>query len=263
MLAYENIKLELPEGDGVAVLTVDRPKALNALNSKTLSEIEQAVDALSVMKNVRALIVTGAGEKAFVAGADISEMVDLGPEGGRRFSQLGHRAFHAIEALPFPAIAAVNGFALGGGLELALACDFIYASENAKLGVPETTLGVITGFGGSQRLARLLGKARAKELLFTAARIDAQKAKEIGLVLEVLPADQLMAHCRAVAEKIAANGPLAVAQAKKVIEFGADADLRAANELEQQAFGLLFGTDDLKEGMRAFLEKRKATFKGA
>jgi enoyl-CoA hydratase len=263
MLAWENLKLQLPEGGGTAVLTVDRPKALNALNSKTLSEIENAVDQIASAKGVRVLIVTGGGDKAFVAGADISEMVGLGPEGGRRFSQLGHRAFAALEALPIPTIAAVNGFALGGGLELALACDFIYASEKAKLGLPETSLGVITGFGGSQRLTRLVGRARAKELLFTADRIDAHKAKEYGLVLEVLPPDQLMPHCLSVAERIAQNGPLAVAQAKRVIEWGADADLRAANELEQQGFGLLFGTEDLQEGMRAFLEKRKASFRGA
>jgi enoyl-CoA hydratase len=261
MLTYENIKLEITET--FAVLTVDRPKALNALNTKTFLEMEHALDELSMQKGVRALIVTGGGEKAFVAGADISEMADLHAEGGRRFSALGHRIMATLEALPFPTIAAVNGFALGGGLELALACDLIYASEKAQLGLPEVGLGVIPGFGGTQRLTRLLGRARAKEMLFTATRVDAAKAKEYGLVLDVLPADGLMAHCREVAEKIAKAGPLAVAEAKRIVEWGADQDLRAANALEQQAFGLLFGTEDQKEGMKAFVEKRKPAFKGA
>ena len=261
MLTYENIKVEIEETH--AILTIDRPKALNALNTKTFLEMEHALDQLASQKGIRALIITGGGEKAFVAGADISEMAELAAEGGRRFAELGHRIMATLEALPFPTIAAVNGFALGGGLELALACDFIYASEKAQLGLPETGLGVIPGFGGTQRLTRLVGKARAKEMLFTAARIDAAKAKEYGLVLEVLPADQLQTHCRDVAQKIARNGPLAVAEAKRIVEWGADQDLRAANALEQQAFGLMFGTEDQKEGMKAFIEKRKPNFRGA
>ncbi len=257
-MAYENIRLETE--DAIALLTIDRPKALNALNSKTLQEIGAAISSLP--PTVRALIVTGGGDKAFVAGADIAEMVSITAAPARELSALGHRVFHALEQLPIPTIAAVNGFALGGGLELALACDLIYASEKAKLGIPEASLGVIPGFGGTQRLTRLVGKMRAKELAFTGERLDAAKAKEIGLVLEVLPADQLLAHCKAVAGKILKNGPLAVSQAKRVIEFGADQDLRAANELERQGFAVLFGSEDQKEGMKAFLEKRTAAFTG-
>lgn len=257
-MAYENIRLETE--DGIAILTIDRPKALNALNSKTLQEIESALNSLPA--TARALIVTGGGDKAFVAGADIAEMASISAAQAREFAALGHRAFLALEQLPIPTIAAVNGFALGGGCELALACDLIYASEKAKLGLPEVSLGVIPGFGGTQRLTRVVGKMRAKELVFTGERLDAAKAKEIGLVLEVLPADQLLAHCKAVAGKILKNGPLAVSQAKRVIEFGADQDLRAANELERQGFAVLFGSEDQKEGMKAFLEKRPAAFTG-
>ena len=259
-VAYHNLRLEVQ--DGIAEITLDRPKALNALNTPTLSELEQALQVVAGDQRVRVLIITGAGEKAFVAGGDISEMAELQPEGARKFAALGHRVFLALESLPQATIAAVNGFALGGGCELALACDLIYASEKAKLGQPEVNLGVIPGFGGTQRLTRLVGKARAKELIFTGEMIDAAKAKEIGLVLEVLPPDRLLPHCREVAQRIASKGPLAVAQAKRAIEFGADADLRSAMELERQAFGLLFGTADQKEGMRAFVEKRKASFRG-
>ena len=258
---YENLKLEI-EG-AVATLTIDRPKALNALNSRTLAELEQALEEVSTNKALRALIVTGGGEKAFVAGADIAEMAELTSEQARHFAALGHRIMLTLESLSVPTIAAVNGFALGGGCELALACDLIYASEKAKMGLPEVGLAVIPGFGGTQRLTRLVGKARAKELIFTGDPVDAQKAKEMGLVLDVLPADKLMEHCRAITQKIATRGPVAVAQAKRVIEFGADADLRAAAEMERQAFAVLFNTQDQREGMKAFLEKRKPEYKGA
>ena len=257
-MAYENIRLETE--DAIAILTIDRPKALNALNSKTLQELESALNSLPT--TVRALIITGGGDKAFVAGADISEMASISAAQAREFAVLGHRAFNTLEQLPIPTIAAVNGFALGGGCELALACDLIYASEKAKLGLPEVSLGVIPGFGGTQRLTRVVGKMRAKELVFTGERLDAAKAKEIGLVLDVVPADQLLAHCKAVAGKMLKNGPLAISQAKRVIEFGADQDLRAANELERQGFAVLFGSEDQKEGMKAFLEKRPAGFTG-
>ncbi|ABF89228.1 3-hydroxybutyryl-CoA dehydratase [Myxococcus xanthus DK 1622] len=257
-MAYENIRLE-QEG-AIATLFIDRPKALNALNTKTLQELESALKSLPA--DVRVLIVTGGGEKAFVAGADIAEMAALTDAQAQEFGALGHRVMAALEALPIPTIAAVNGFALGGGSELALACDFIYASEKAKLGLPEVGLGVIPGFGGTQRLTRVVGRARAKELIFTGDRIDAAKAKEIGMVLEVLPADGLLAHCRAVAEKIVKNSPLAISKAKQVIEAGADQDLRAANDIERKAFGDLFGSEDQREGMKAFLEKRPATFTG-
>lgn len=257
-MSYDNIRLEV---DGaIATLTLDRPKALNALNSKTFLEMESALSSLP--PQARALIVTGAGEKAFVAGADIAEMANISAPQAREFSALGHRVFLQLESLPIPTIAAVNGFALGGGLELALACDLIYASEKARLGMPEVKLGLIPGFGGTQRLARLLGKMRAKELMFTADQLDAARAKEVGLVLEVLPPERLLAHCREVAEKILQNGPLAVSQAKRVVEYGVDQDLRAACELEKQGFAALFGSEDMREGVKAFLEKRKAAFTG-
>ncbi|KFE70067.1 enoyl-CoA hydratase-related protein [Hyalangium minutum] len=257
-MAYENIKLET-QGP-ISTLTIDRPKALNALNSKTLQEIESALQSLG--PDTRVLIVTGGGEKAFVAGADISEMSSISAAQAREFAALGHRVFLALESLPFPTIAAVNGFALGGGCELALACDLIYASEKAKMGLPEVSLGVIPGFGGTQRLARLVGKMRAKELIFSGSHVTAAQAKEYGMVLDVLPPEKLMEHCQGVAAKILKNGPLAISQAKRVIEFGADQDLRAANELERQGFAVLFGSEDQREGMKAFLEKRPASFMG-
>lgn len=261
MTTLEFVKLQF---DGpVATLTVDRPKSLNALNSQTLRELELAVGQVATHTDARALIVTGAGEKAFVAGADIVEMQAFSPAKALAMSQLGHRAMAALEALSIPTIAAVNGFALGGGLELALACDLIYASEKAKFGLPEVTLAVIPGFGGTQRLTRLVGRARAKELIFSGEMIDAARAKEIGLALDVLPVDRLMPHCLEVAQKIAMRGPLAIAQAKRVIEAGADMALKDANEIERQAFGLLFGTDDQKEGMKAFVDRRPAAFKNS
>ncbi len=262
MPSYETLSVER-EG-AVAILTLNRPKALNAINSQLLRELSAALSQLADPgQGVRALIVTGAGEKAFVAGADIVEMAPLGAWAGQQFSALGHATFAQLEALPFATIAAINGFALGGGLELAMACDLLYAADSAKLGQPEVNLGAVPGFGGSQRLTRLVGKGRAKELIFTADRIDAQKALAIGLVLEVLPREGLLAHCKAVAKKIAEKGPLAVAMSKRLIERGADLPLGAANESEAQMFGLVFDTDDRREGMRAFLEKRPAVFKGS
>ena len=259
-MAYENIRLEF-EGE-IAILTIDRPKALNAFNTKALQETELALRFLAHNTQLRALIVTGGGEKAFVAGADIAEMANFTPAEARDFAGVGHRVFHQMETLSIPTIAAVNGFALGGGCELALCCDLIYASEKAKFGLPEVGLGVIPGFGGTQRLTRSVGRTRAKELIFTGDIIDASKARDIGLVLEVLPPDKLMAHCRTVAQKMATKGPLAIAQAKRVIEYGADGDLRSANELERQGFSMLFGSEDQREGMKAFLEKRQPSFKG-
>lgn len=251
------------EKDGaVAVVTIDRPKALNALNVQTLRELDQAIAEVAHDKALRAVIVTGAGDKAFVAGADIGEMATYSTAAALMFAQLGHRVFASLETLHVPTIAAVNGFALGGGCELALSCDLIYASDKAKLGLPEVTLAVIPGFGGTQRLTRLVGKSRAKELIFTGDMIDAAKAKEIGLVLDVIPAADLIAHCKKIAATIAKRGPIAVAQAKRVIEHGADLPLKDANELERQAFALLYGTSDQREGAQAFLAKRPAEFKG-
>ncbi len=257
----EFVKLEL---DGaVAVITIDRPKALNALNKQVLSELSDAVGQVAANQHTRALIITGGGEKAFVAGADIAEMAAFSSAEAMSFGELGHRVFTALEHLPIPVIAAVNGFALGGGAELALACDFIYASEKAKFGLPEVTLAVIPGFGGTQRLTRLVGRARAKELILTGEMIDANKAKEIGLALEVVAPSELMVHCRKVASSIAKRGPLAVTQAKRVIDQGADVELSAGNALERDGFAKLFGTADQREGMAAFLAKRAPEFKGA
>ncbi len=259
-MAYENIRLEFE--DALAILTIDRPKALNAFNTKALHEVEQALRFLAHNSQLRALIVTGGGDKAFVAGADIAEMLNFTPNEAREFAGIGHRVFHIMESLSIPTIAAVNGFALGGGCELALCCDLIYASEKAKFGLPEVGLGVIPGFGGTQRLTRLVGRVRAKELIFTGRIIDAAKAKEIGLVLDVYPPAELLTRAREVASEMMKKGPLAIAQAKRVIEFGADGDLRSANELERQGFSMLFGSEDQREGMKAFLEKRTPAFKG-
>jgi enoyl-CoA hydratase len=254
----ENI---LVERDGpVAVITVNRPKLLNALNSATLRELTHAVR--EVGESSGAIILTGAGEKAFVAGADISEMSPMTPWSAREFSELGHVLTALLEDLPCATIAAVNGYALGGGTELAVACDMIYASENARFGLPEVTLGITPGFGGTQRLVRLVGKLRAKEIIFTGDMVDARRAVEMGLANAVLPRDQLLPHCKAVAQKIATRGPLAVARAKRLVERGYDMPLRAANRQEAETFALLFDTQDRAEGMRAFLEKRTAKFTG-
>ena len=251
------------EWDGaIAVLTVNRPRQLNALNAQAVRELEQAIGEVAARADARAVIVTGAGEKAFVAGADIAEMAEFTTSQALAFAQAGHRALAALEALSVPTIAAVNGFALGGGCELALACDFIYASEKAKFGLPEVTLAVIPGFGGTQRLTRLLGRARAKELIFTGEMIDAAKAKEFGLALEVVAPERLLAFCKEVAGRIAMRGPVAIAQAKRVIAHGADLPLADACELERQAFAMLFGTADQREGMQAFVPKRPANFTG-
>jgi enoyl-CoA hydratase len=260
-MSEQTVRLSV-EGN-TAVVTIDRPKALNALNAVTLDQLEEALARVAQQTEVRGLIVTGAGEKAFVAGADIAEMMNLTQEQSLAFAARGHRVFDALERLHCPTLAAVNGFALGGGCELALACDLIYASDNAKFGLPEVSLGVIPGFGGTQRLTRLVGRGRAKELIFTGDMVDAARAKEIGLALDVVPAAQLLAHCRAVIGRIAKKGPLAVARAKRVIAQGADLSLSAGNQIEREAFSELFQTSDRKEGMSAFLEKRPANFRGS
>jgi enoyl-CoA hydratase len=260
-MSEQAIKLTV-EGN-TALVTVDRPKALNALNTATLEQLEEALASVARQKEIRGLIVTGAGEKAFVAGADIAEMMNLNIEQSLAFAARGHRVFDALERLHCPTLAAVNGFALGGGCELALACDLIYAADNAKFGLPEVSLGIIPGFGGTQRLTRLVGRARAKELIFTGDMVDASRAKEIGLALDVVPAAQLLTHCRAVIGRIAKKGPLAVAIAKRVIAEGADLPLAAGNQREREAFADLFHSGDRKEGMSAFLEKRPAAFRGA
>ncbi|WP_437654335.1 enoyl-CoA hydratase/isomerase family protein [Sorangium sp. So ce1182] len=248
----------------VATVTIQRPDKLNALNPAVLVELTAAFHELLAPAEggeVRAAVLTGAG-KAFVAGADIAEMAAMNSIAAKRFADAGHRLADLIETAPFPVIAAVNGFALGGGCELALACDFIYAAEGARLGQPEVNLGVIPGFGGTQRLLRRIGVGRARELVYSGDMISAEQALAIGLVNAVFPAAELLARARETALKIASRGPLAVAAAKRVILRGESLDLTAANELEVQAFAALFGSDDQKLGMKAFLAKSKAEFTG-
>jgi enoyl-CoA hydratase len=252
----------LLEHDGlVSVLTVNRPDKLNALNREVLEGITAAL-AICTEKQTRCLIVTGAG-KAFVAGADIAAMQQFAPAQASEFAAIGHRAGHAMEAAPFPIIAAINGFALGGGCELALACDFAFASTKARLGQPEVNLGVIPGFGGTQRLLRRVGLAMARELVYTGKMIDAAEALRIGLVNAVFEPDELLPKAMETARLITTKGPFAIAAAKRVFNEGADLPLAQANEAEIAAFGSCFTTQDQKEGMSAFLEKREAKFTGA
>jgi enoyl-CoA hydratase len=259
-MAYENLLFEVR--DGVGVLTVNRPKALNALNSRTVAELDQALQREAADPAVRALVVTGAGDRAFVAGADIAEMSGMSPEQARAFAAAGQRALARLEALPVVTIAAVNGFALGGGSELALACDLVYASEKARFGQPEVNLGLVPGYGGTQRLARRAGAMRALEIVLTGDMVDAARAKEVGLCLEVVAPEKLLEHALARAKVIASRGPLAVAAAKRALRAGADLGLAQGLALEAEAFAALFATEDMREGTRAFLEKRAARFQG-
>lgn len=247
----------------VATLTVARPAALNALNRDVLQRLHGALRDLSDRDDVRAILLTGAGGKAFVAGADIAEMRDMGPLQALDLAELGNSLLHYMETMPQPILAVVNGFALGGGCELAMACDFIYAADTARFGQPEVNLGLIPGFGGTQRMARLVGAAVARELIFTGRILDAPEALRIGLVNAVFPAAEVMGKARETALLIAAKGRRAVTAAKRAIRMGADRDLVAACELESQAFSALFDTDDAREGMAAFLERRPARFGGA
>jgi len=252
----------LEKAPPLATITVNRPKALNALNSKVLSAMKQVLESVNNDEDIRVVIITGAGEKAFVAGADIAEMSEMTPLEGTNFSRQGQLVLRDVQDLKKPVIAAVNGYALGGGAELALACDFIYASENAKFGVPEVTLGIFPGFGGTQRLPRLLGKGHAKELILTGKMISAGEAYEIGMVNKVVPPDQLMDAVKDVAMLIAKNGPIAVSIAKSLVDVGYDMPLDDGCVLESRSFGMCCATEDKKEGMKAFLEKRKPVFKG-
>ncbi len=242
--------------DRVALLTIDRPKALNALNSSVLEELDQAISAVD-LQEVRALIITGSGEKSFVAGADIGEMSNLTKEEGVAFGKKGNDVFRKIESLPIPVIAAVNGFALGGGCELSMACDIRLCSENAVFGQPEAGLGITPGFGGTQRLARIVGIGRAKELIFSTSNIKADEAYRIGLVNHVYPIEELLPQAKKLASKIAANAPIAVRNCKKAINDGLQTDIDSAIVIEENLFGDCFETHDQKEGMGAFLEKRK------
>lgn len=242
----------------IAVVTISREKSLNALNSETLAELKECFENITGRKDVRVLILTGAGKKAFVAGADISEMVNATPAEGRQMAKLAKGAFLLLETMPQVTIAAVNGYALGGGCEISMACDIRIASDNAKFGQPEVGLGILPGFGGTQRLARLVGKGRAKEIIFTCDQIDAQEAYRIGLANKVVPQDELLDTCKAMAEKIMTKGSYAISLAKEAINTGLDTDLSSGLTLEAELFGLSFSTADKKEGMTAFLEKRKA-----
>ncbi|MBR0380936.1 MAG: enoyl-CoA hydratase/isomerase family protein [Eubacterium sp.] len=241
-----------------AIVTINNPKSLNALNSETLQELDACLEEIEMDKSIRALIVTGAGEKSFVAGADISEMVHASAKEGRSMALLARRAFRRLETMPQVTIAAVNGYALGGGCELAMSCDILIAADNAIFGQPECGLGIIPGFGGTQRLARLIGKGRAKELIFTCDRIDASEAYRIGLANKVVPKEDLISTCEAMISRILSNGSYAVSLAKSSIETGMDTDLESGLSYEANVFGLTFSTEDKKEGMTAFLEKRTA-----
>ena len=253
-MEYKNVRVEIKENIGW--LKMNRPEVLNALNAETLNELDSAIETLYEDDTVKVIILTGEG-KAFVAGADIAEMKDMDALQARKFSLTGQRVFEKIENIEKPVIAAINGYALGGGCELAMACDIRIASEKAKFGQPEVTIGVIPGFAGTQRLARICGIGKAKELIFTGEMIDAAAAEKIGLVDRVVAPENLINEAEKMAEKIAGNGQVAVRMAKNVINRGMDCNLQAGSYYEAEAFGLCFSSGQPKEGMGAFLEKRK------
>ena len=253
---FKNIIFEVKDG-GIGLLTINRPKALNALNSETCAELKQCVEAIARMPEVKVVVITGSGDKSFVAGADIVEMSTKNPIEGRNFGKLGQDTFTMIEQLPQPVIAAINGFALGGGCEISCACDFRYAADNAIFGQPEVGLGITPGFGGTQRLPRVVGPGYGKEIIFTANNIKADEALRIGLVNKVVPHDQLMEVTMKTAKKIASNAPVAVQLAKSAINRGLQCDVVTGIAYEDEVFGLCFATEDQTEGMAAFVEKRK------
>lgn len=253
--------LQLDQHGPLAVLTVTRPKALNALNGDTLSELREALDLIGENPEIGALIITGGGDRAFVAGADISELAQLGDVyAGRELALAGQDVMHQVSTLPIPVIAAINGFALGGGLELALACDVRVASPRARLGLPEVTLGLIPGFGGTQRLARLIGAGRALDLMLTARQVPAEEALSLGLVNYV--ADDPLMKAREVAEQMLKNAPIALSLVKEAVRRGLDTSLDAGLEVEADLFGMAVTTQDFREGTSAFLAKRRPEFKG-
>lgn len=259
-MAFENILTE--KDGGIAVITINRPTKLNALNRATIVELNEAFKAFDIDREVRTIIVTGTGEKAFVAGADIAEFADFNVEEGQKLAALGQELlFDLVQNLSTPVIAAVNGFALGGGLELAMAAHFRVASDNAKMGLPEVSLGVIPGYGGTQRLPQLVGKGRAMEMIMTAGMIGAEEAKAYGLVNHVVPQAELLDFCKGIAAKIMKNSPVAISKAIKAINANYEDGVNGYN-VEVTEFGNAFGTEDFKEGTTAFLEKRKADFPG-
>lgn len=257
-MEFKNISFE--REDRIALIKINRPKALNALNSETLKELDNILDTIAQDNNIYAIIITGEG-KAFVAGADISEMHQLSAQQGKDFGRLGNKVFRKLEKLHKPVIAAVNGFALGGGCELSMACDIRIASSKAKFAQPEAGLGITPGFGGTQRLARIVGEGIAKELIYTCKMINAEEAYRIGLVNKVVEPEVLLDEAMTMAKVIAGNAPIAVSQCKEAITVGAQMDLDSALEFESESFGMCFATEDQKEGMAAFLEKRDKVFK--
>ncbi|RNC68710.1 MAG: enoyl-CoA hydratase/isomerase family protein [Desulfuromonadales bacterium] len=259
-MEFKNLLIE--NAEGVVTLTINRPQALNALNSEVLTELGSALYQLEYDPGAKVIIITGAGEKAFVAGADIKEMAEMSSYEGHRFAVKGQHVMMAMEKMKTPVIAAVNGFALGGGLELALGCDFIYASTKARLGFPEVTLGIMPGFGGTQNLARLIGPNRANELIFTGRMITAEKALAWGIVNEVFAPEELLDKAKETAAAIAGVGLLGVAYAKDAIANGLNMTKEDGFRYEASLFGVLFATEDQKEGMAAFVDKRKAVFTG-
>ncbi len=259
-MSYENIRFEV-EG-ALGTLTIDRPKALNALNPDTLRELLRCLRGARHQPELRAIVLTGAGDKAFVAGADIAAMSTLSVLEAREMARLGQRVTTAIEDLPIPVIAAVNGFALGGGMEMVMACDLVVASERARFGQPEINLGIIPGFGGTQRLARRVGAPRAREMIYGGEMIDAETAHRWGLVNRVVKPEDLLAEARKLAAALSAKPAVALAQAKLAIHGGLDVDLESGLRLEAEAFAVTFSTEDRREGMAAFLGKRPAKFTG-
>lgn len=261
-MTYQNIILEHVEAGKIAVLTVNRPQALNALNAATLDELANVLARVAADPELRVLLITGAGEKAFIAGADITAMQGMSALEAQAFSEKGQRVMQAIEALPIPVIALVNGYALGGGCELAMSCDWIIAAERAVFGQPEVNLGIPPGFGGTQRLSRLVGRSLALELVITGRQIKADEALRIGLVNEVVPPEQLTEKGLATARLIAAKAPVAVRVSKQAVQRGLDLDLANGCVLETSLFAFAFGTADRQEGMTAFVEKRAPNFEG-
>jgi enoyl-CoA hydratase len=255
--------VRIETADRIRTLTVNRPEKLNALNSAVLAELDLGLAEAAADASLRCVILTGSGEKAFIAGADIGELAKMGPVAGREHSRRGQAVLDRVERLPVPTIAAINGYAYGGGLELAMACTLRVASDTAKMGLPETSLGIIPGYGGTQRLARLVGRAKALELVLTSEKgVTAAEAYRIGLVNQVVPAGTAHAAAVAIAKKIAANGPVAVRYAMEAIRTGLDMTLADGQVFEATLFGLCAATEDMKEGMTAFLEKRPARFTG-
>jgi enoyl-CoA hydratase len=260
-MPHDHILFEVDE-KGIASITVNRPDKLNALSAAVIAELRDAFERVTADNNIRAAIVTGAGEKAFVAGADINELAALSPIALRDYALRGQAAFRLLEICGKPTVAAVNGYALGGGLELAMACAVRFASENARLGQPEVKLGIIPGYGGTQRLPRLVGRGRALEMLLSGDPVTAEEARRIGLVNVVVPSGELLNSSRAWLEKVLSNGPVAVRLAMEAVDVGLDGGIEAGLRFEAAAFGVSAATEDRREGTRAFLEKRRPAFTG-